>query len=317
MVYHGLPSIFPIQLSPVSDSPIGLTELSRSPGEKELLPHSLTAPAEKIRRRASMGSKVEPFFSDLGNPRAVQEIAWHGRNLDVVYNTSRSGMIDRFLLMILYIFLCACRNRLTVIDGMIETFIRWLGESEICAARYCLKRLVSHRLSFWRSRFWASFVWSPEKCRVRHSLRRKQAGAGCWLEHLSSHSTSWRCALGVGCLFNFFLKILTLSPSIHHLGMFEQTFKSDQPCTSRHLCGRAPAGKQMSKDRKRRRNLRIQICVLRGAISNLLHCTKKTLRRLFPARKLGKRAKTQETCEELQNIGKTCKRPSKCQTQNV
>ena len=72
MVYH---QFSPIQLSPVSDSPIGLTELSRSPGEKELLPHSLTAPAEKIRRRASMGSKVEPFFSDLGNPRAVQEIA--------------------------------------------------------------------------------------------------------------------------------------------------------------------------------------------------------------------------------------------------
>jgi hypothetical protein len=35
------------------------------------------------------------------------------------------------------------------------------------------------------------------------------------------------------------------------------------------------------------------------------YCTNKTLRRFFPARKLRKRAKTQETCEELQNIGKT------------
>ena len=47
MVYHGLPLIFPIQLSPVSDSRIGLTELSRWPGEKELLSHSLTAPPKK------------------------------------------------------------------------------------------------------------------------------------------------------------------------------------------------------------------------------------------------------------------------------
>ena len=170
-----------------------------------------------------------------------------------------------FYWLIFYIFLCACRNRLTVIDGMIETFIRWLGESEIYAARYCLKRLVSHRLSFWRSRFWASFVWSPEKCRVRHSLRRKKTGAGCWLEHLSSHSTSWRCALGVGCLFNFLLKILTLSPSIHHLGMFEQTFKSDQPCTSRHLC------------------------VLRGTISNLLY--QQNTAPLLPCKKTPQKSK--------------------------